>query len=238
MTTSKKKSEKGKKTFSRDPNMLYLPGIEGKNDAESNAVFSHNTALRATCGGKPFRDIILPGGDATESLKTLVNRSQKVRDGDMTSVEAILVAQADTLDAVFNALLLRAIGNQTNLQHFEGLMRMALKAQAQCSLTLRTLSEIKNPRQTAFIKQQNNANQQIVKNALPGAQETVKQPNELLEGGPVVRMDTGEEGAAIESHSRLDAMEEIDRTQERRREESLIEKRLEGRGEALHSTTG
>ena len=135
MTTSKKKSEKGKKTFSRDPNMLYLPGIEGKNDAESNAVFSHNTALRATCGGKPFRDIILPGGDATESLKTLVNRSQKVRDGDMTSVEAILVAQADTLDAVFNALLLRAIGNQTNLQHFEGLMRMALKAQAQCSLT-------------------------------------------------------------------------------------------------------
>ena len=231
MTTSKKKSEKGKKTFSRDPNMLYLPGIEGKNDAESNAVFSHNTALRATCGGKPFRDIILPGGDATESLKTLVNRSQKVRDGDMTSVEAILVAQADTLDAVFNALLLRAIGNQTNLQHFEGLMRMALKAQAQCSLTLRTLSEIMNPRQGAtFVRQMNNAGQQVVNNNIAGAQETGKMPNELLSKGESVEaVDKGGKTAAIEAHSRLDTMEEINRPQDNGREKEILPKCEQGR---------
>ena len=105
-----------------------------------------------------------------------------------------------------------------------------MKAQAQYSLTLRTFSEIKNPRQTAFIKQQNNANQQIVNNDLPGAQETGKQPNELLrKGEPVEAMDGGREAKAIEAHARMDAMQEIDRPQERGREGSLIEKRVEGR---------
>ena len=162
MATPKKKSEEGKKPFPRDPNMLCLGGIEGKNEAESKAVFSHSPALRATCAGRPFSNTILPGGDAAQSLKTLRERIKKVQGGDMAGVEATLVAQADTLDAVFNAMLLRAMDNQQNLQHFEGLMRVAMKAQAQCSLTLRTLSEIKNPRQTAFIKQQNNSNQQIM----------------------------------------------------------------------------
>ena len=228
--TPKKKSEEGKKPFPRDPNMLCLGGIEGKNEAESKAVFSHSPALRATCAGRPFSNIILPEGDAAQSLKTLRERIKKVQGGDMAGVEATLVAQADTLDAVFNSMLLRAMNNQQNLQHFEGLMRVAMKAQAQCSLTLRTLSEIKNPRQTAFIKQQNNANQQIVNNDLPGAQETRKQPNELLRKGDAVEaMDGGRETKAIEAHSRMDAMEEIDRTPKRRREESLIEKCLEGR---------
>ena len=105
-----------------------------------------------------------------------------------------------------------------------------MKAQAQYSLTLRTFSEIKNPRQTAFIKQQNNANQQIVNNDLPGARETGKQPNELLrKGEPVEAMDGGREAKAIEAHARMDAMQEIDRPQERGREGSLIEKCVEGR---------
>lgn len=149
----------------------------------------------------------------------------------MVGVEEILVAQADTLDAVFNAMLLRAMINQTNLQHFEGFMRIAMKAQSQCSLTLRTLSEIKNPRQTAFIKQQNNANQQIVNNALAGAQETGKMPNELSEGRQNVEaLGQGGVPEAIEAHPRVEALEEIDRPQERRREKAVIGERLEGRG--------
>lgn len=216
MPTPKKKSGESKKPgSSRNPNMFYVGGIEGKSEAETNAILTHRPALRATCGGKPFNDIILPGGDVTQSMKTLGERVRKIQDGDMAGVEATLIAQADTLDAVFNAMLLRAMINQTHLQHFEGFMRIAMKAQAQCSLTLRTLSEIKNPRQIAFIKQQNNANQQIVNNALAGAQETGKTPNELLEGGPIAeRMDATTEKAAIEAHPRLDALEEINRSQE------------------------
>ena len=180
MATPKKKSEEGKKPFHRDPNMLYLGGIEGKNEAESKAVFSHSPALRATCAGRPFNNIVIPESDAAQSLKTLGERIKKVQDGDMTSVEATLVAQADTLDAVFNAMLLRAMNNHQNVQHFEGLMRVAMKAQAQCSLTLRTLSEIKNPRQTAFIKQQNNAAVQQVNNgALTHPQDPPNRQNEL-----------------------------------------------------------
>ncbi len=225
MATPKKKSEEGKEPLPGNPNMLCLGKIEGKSEAESKAVFSHSPALRATCAGRPFSNIILPEGDAAQSLKTLGERIKKVQGGDMAGVEATLVAQADTLDAVFNAMLIRAMNNQQNLQHFEGLMRVAMKAQAQCSLTLRTLSEIKNPRQTAFIKQQNTASQQIVNNALPCAQKTEKQPNELLEGGPVERMDAGTEIPAIEAHPRLDAMEEIDRTEDTGRKTEVFSKR-------------
>ena len=232
MATAKKKSEESKKQSpSKDPNMFYVSVIEGNDEAETKAILSHKPALRATFGGKSFNDIILPGGGVTQSLKTLGERIRKIQECDMAGVEATLVAQADTLDAVFNAMLLRAIDNQTNLQHFEGLMRIAMKAQAQCSLTLRTLSEIKNPRQTAFIKQQNNANQQVVNNALAGAQETGKKPNELLrEGENSEAVDEGGKTAAIEAHSRMEALEELHRPQERRREESFVGERLEGRG--------
>ncbi len=231
MATPKKKSDEKKEPFSKNPNMLYVGIMEGKSEAETNATLSHNPTIRATCGGKPFNDIVFPGGDTTQSLKTLRERVQKIQEGNMGGVEATLVAQADTLDAVFNAMLLRAMNNQTNLQHFEGFMRIAMKAQAQCSLTLRTLSEIKNPRQTAFIKQQNNANQQVVNNNLSCAQETVKTPNELLrEGESLETVDKGRETAAIEARPRMEALEEVNRPQERRREKAVIGERLEGRG--------
>ncbi len=226
---SKIEADRGKKKPPRDPTVLLLTRIEGKSDAESAAVFSHRPEVRAACGGRSFRGVFLSGGDVNQSVRTLGEDIRKIQDGDMTGVEATLVAQADVLDSIFNAMLLRAMDNQQNLPIFEGLMRIGLKAQVQCSMTLRTLSEIKNPRQTAFIKQQNNANQQIVNNTLTGAQETGKMPNELLEGGPVERMDAGAEIPAIETHPRMDALEAINRPQERKGEESLIDERMEGR---------
>ena len=233
MPTPKKKSEKNKKAaLSKDPNMLYVDDIEGKGDQERKAILSHSPTVRATFGGKAFGDILLAGGDLTQGLKTLRERVNKIQDGDMAGVEEILVAQADTLDTVFNAILMRAMCNQTHLQHFEGLMRIAMKAQAQCSLTLRTLAEIKNPRQGAtFVRQMNNANQQVVNNNLAGAQETGKKPNELSEGRQNVEA-LGQGGApeAIEAHPRMDALEEIHRAQDGRREAEIVSKRLEGRG--------
>ncbi|MGH8646968.1 MAG: hypothetical protein ACREX4_21935 [Gammaproteobacteria bacterium] len=63
-------------------------------------------------------------------------------------------------------------------------MQLALKAQNQCRQTLAALAEIKNPRRTTFIGQQNNATNQQVNN-VGGPSETRKNPetreNELLE---------------------------------------------------------
>lgn len=49
----------------------------------------------------------------------------------------------------------------------------ALKAQNQCRQTLAALAEIKNPRRTTLIGQQNNATNQQVNNAAIGANPAV-----------------------------------------------------------------
>ena len=81
--------------------MFYVESIEGKSETETNAILSHRPEFRATCGGKPFSDIVFPGGDATQSLKTLGERARKIQEGDMAGVEATLIAQTDTLDTIY-----------------------------------------------------------------------------------------------------------------------------------------
>ena len=71
----------------------------------------------------------------------------------------MLIAQAHTLDELFNHLARRA---RHNLGEYliagETYLRLALKAQSQCRATLETLAQIKNPPSVAFVKQANIAN--------------------------------------------------------------------------------
>jgi hypothetical protein len=69
-------------------------------------------------------------------------------------VEAMLYSQATALQAIFTNLARRA-NSQDYLKQWEAYLRMALKAQAQCRVTLEALAEIKNPRPVAFVKQAN-----------------------------------------------------------------------------------
>ena len=69
----------------------------------------------------------------------------------------ILVSQAHTLNQVFNHLLRRSVERQA-LPQWDAYMRMAMKAQSQCRMTLE-LAELKNPRPVAFVKQANIANE-------------------------------------------------------------------------------
>lgn len=79
----------------------------------------------------------------------------------------------------------------------ESFMRMALKAQNQCRMTLETLATIKNP-PVVHAKQANIAHgpQQINNGVIPSetavapAQETRNPPNELLEVKPHEQLDT------------------------------------------------
>ena len=82
----------------------------------------------------------------------------------MQRPEAILVAQAHTLDELFSNLALRSHSNSSAgyLDAADRYMRLALKAQAQAVRTIEALGELKNPRPVAFVKQANIAtNQQI-----------------------------------------------------------------------------
>jgi len=64
------------------------------------------------------------------------------------------VAQMHTLDALFNRLTRQALGCEA-VDPFNALMRMALKAQAQCARTAEIISNMKNPRPVAFVAQAN-----------------------------------------------------------------------------------
>ena len=136
--------------------------------------------------------------DLTECLNALVESAERVNRGNLGEAEALLTAQAVTLNAIFTQLAGRA---KSNIGHYpdtaDRYMRLALKAQGQCRATLETLAAIKNP-PVVFARQANIANgPQQVNNGLPVAPaENLKSgPDKLLEAHGE-RLDIGATGTA------------------------------------------
>lgn len=156
--------------------------------------------------------------DSVDMAQELRDRAKAVQSGDLSQIEAMLITQATALEGIFSKLATMAM-RQTHLPNIEGLLRPALKAQQQCTNTLKVLAEIKQPRQVAFVKQANIANNQQVNNGgTPMAhtlahahEENPKQSNELLEVIPHERMDTGAPSTASRTDTTMAAVEEIDR---------------------------
>ena len=86
----------------------------------------------------------------------------------MKQAEAILCGQAHALQAILMNLARRAV-SQEYLKQWEAYLRMAMKAQTQCRMTLETLVTIKNPPVFARQANINNGGKQQVNNgpALP-----------------------------------------------------------------------
>jgi len=119
--------------------------------------------------------------DVSSMMNELSMQMDIVKSGDMGRPEAMLLAQAHTLDALFNNLARRA-KNQQYLNQFETNLRLAFKAQSQCRATLETLAAIKNP-PVIFAKQANISNgHQQINNGVPAThtEKIQNQPNELL----------------------------------------------------------
>jgi len=140
-----------------------------------------------------------------------------VRENDMSSVDAMLLAQAHTCDLIFNDYALKAMVSDT-MPKLEAYMRMALKAQQQSASTLRVLGELKSPKQIAFIKQANVAHQQQVNNCTApptrAHEESSNQSNELLEHQHGERLDTGTAGQAGRGNQTLETVGTIDRAKD------------------------
>lgn len=99
----------------------------------------------------------------------LAEGAKRVNANDMRDVEATLISQATALNVMFGELTRRAaLSRGEYLQTSELYLRMALKAQNQCRLTLETLSTIKNP-PGIYAKQANIANgpQQVNNGTMP-----------------------------------------------------------------------
>ena len=95
------------------------------------------------------------GHELPALVEALKDRMAQIHDDNLQLLESTLFAQATTLDVMFNRLATLAHANLSNLDHFERLLRLGLKAQAQSRATLETLGKLKLPQPVALIQQAN-----------------------------------------------------------------------------------
>jgi hypothetical protein len=142
-------------------------------------------------------------------LRELLAQTSDVDEGSMKRPEAMLVAQAHTLDQLFNHLARRAHG-QEYMPNFEAMLRLALKAQSQCRATIETLAAIKNP-PVIFAKQANiSGGHQQINNGAPASRagEYKNQQNELLaQQDGSTNLDTGTTGATSSEDKAMAALD-------------------------------
>lgn len=152
-----------------------------------------------------------------------------VRHGDLSGVESMLIAQAMTLQVMFNKLATSG-AQQTGRDSQSAMLTLALKCQAQSRATIDSLVNLKYPRTSTFIKagQANVAapgSQQQVNNGVPaeraGAREQAPAaPNELLalEGATngSTTLDGGTTRRAGAKDSRMEPVERRHRAENRK----------------------
>jgi hypothetical protein len=148
-------ASRSKSSKKRDPDQITATARPN----EDEAVGVARTVLQPTVQAavtlkefsKPFGELDLDG-----LIESLREQTQAVNAGDLSRTEAMLAAQAHTLDSIFNNLAQRAALNMGEyLGACDTYLKLALRAQAQCRATLETLAEVKQPRSVAFVGQAN-----------------------------------------------------------------------------------
>ncbi len=125
--------------------------------------------------------------------------------GDIQPIETMLMAQACTLDLLFNKCV-RIARNSEFLNGTEAYSNMAFKAQKQCRQTLLALREVQHPHRATFVKQQNNAINQQVNNNSTEKDFQKNSANELLTEVEYETMDTRGTFKASRTDKELEAV--------------------------------
>jgi hypothetical protein len=137
--------------------------------------------------------------DLTECMVAVSRQAEKVQAGDTGGLEALLTAQAISLNAIFTQFANRSELNAgSNPEAVERYMRLALRAQGQCRATVETLALVKGGPRTVFTRSANIVNGPQQVNAAPAgleesrarAGEVETLPIELLEAHEQ-RLDVG-----------------------------------------------
>lgn len=184
----------------------------GREVAEANARKLLQPEVRSVIAIKEFSQC----GDDLDLValhKELSRQVDQMRSGNLGKVEAMLYAQAQTLDAMFFNLATRAhrqMGQGDYLYAADTYMKLALRAQSQCRATLEALATIKNP-PVVYAKQANvttgpqQVNNTVNNCALPVA-NAEKLLNELSGGQHGVRENRRAAQAPVGGHPPLEAV--------------------------------
>ena len=179
------------------------------------AAFFSNAAVAAAFSKSQLGDRL----ELVPLAAAMAAIAERVNNGDMREVEATLATQAAALNVIFGELGRRAAVNMHDFpEASERYLRMALKAQNQCRMTLETLSNVKNP-PVIYARQANIANgpQQVNNGADPAlarAGESRNQPNKLLDESNEQRMDQEAQGPAGRGDLSMEALAERNRAQD------------------------
>lgn len=211
------KSNKPASPAKPDPSNLIIQAKTGENETASMARTAIRPTVQAALTIRSYQPLPQESVSITALVDELVTHCDAVNSGNLARGEAMLAAQAHTLDAIFGECARRARTNMGEYpQTAELYLRVGLRAQAQCRATVETLSQMKNPAPVAFVKQANIANgpQQVNNGPAPegsraGGSEIT--PSKLLEAEHE-RMDTRAAALAGRGDPALAAVGEIDGT--------------------------
>jgi hypothetical protein len=176
-----------------------------------------------------------PFADADLSIHGLVaeleGQAKAVNAKNLNCGAAMLTAQANTLNAIFNKFARRAASNAREgyLDAAETFLKLGLRAQSQCRATWEAISAIQNPPIVSYVKQANIANNQQVNNdaGSRGFHTNTRErartrgndipPNKLLEQTthePDQWMDRRTPGTAARSDSPMETVGKVDGTED------------------------
>jgi hypothetical protein len=213
---------KRKTTKKRDPSQITTAG---KPD-EDRAVAIARAVLRPTVQaavtlkeyGKSYGDL-----DLGHLMDSLMEQTRASNDGDLKRAEAMLTAQAHTLDAIFNNLARRAI-NAERMDNLDRYLKLALRAQSQCRATWEALVSIKNPPVMGYVRQANIAhgpqqvnNASVAPEGTPRAGENPNLQNKLLEEKDGERLEPGTACTPGQADPAMATVGEVDRAEDRGR---------------------
>ncbi|WP_439535418.1 hypothetical protein [Methyloversatilis sp.] len=213
MTTKNTRKPAGKRTA-----VAKFPDPTDREKADAIAKFATRPSVNAAAVVEAFGAPTYGELDMGALTDRLLDRIEQMKAGDMSEAEGMLLGQAHALQSIFVNLSRRTV-KQEYLKQWETYMRMALKAQNQCRMTLETLSTLKNP-PVVFAKQANinNGGQQQVNNGTgpierrnARARETETEQTELLEAPHGQRLDTRAPGTAGGADPHMEAVGTIDR---------------------------
>lgn len=186
-----------KKTAPKNTFQLNPDKHQGDSFAEKGAYIAIDPSMKAAMTTHSFTSN-LPEIDTIALTVRVQELTEEACAGNLSNMEAMLAAQAITLDAIFHRLAGQAelnVGQYANT--VDTYLRLGLKAQAQCRSTIEALVEIKAPKQ--YISQTNVANLMQVNNS-----------QERLEAQNGERMDYRTQTASGRDDQELAALETVD----------------------------
>lgn len=143
-------------------------------------------------------------GYGLENLVDVFNRN------DVKAIQEILLPQAIALQSVFEMATKKMMGAKF-VNELNAWSAIAFRAQEQSRKTLSTLMAIRQPRQVAFVKQQNYAFNQQVNNGVERSQpeNLSNSSNELLSRGEYEELDTRSTSQTIIGDTTMETVESV-----------------------------